>query len=118
MRRGPAGPGPRPQPCSGGAVVGPPQPRHRWPCRGHRAEEAPELPLVAEDKVESYKKTKQAVLLLKKRKAWNGIKKVYASQRMRAGKGKTRNHRRIQRRGPSLIYNETSLELLRLMEAS
>ncbi|XP_068954346.1 large ribosomal subunit protein uL4 isoform X2 [Petaurus breviceps papuanus] len=73
---------------------------------GHRIEEVPELPLVVEDKVEGYKKTKEAVLLLKKLKAWNDIKKVYASQRMRAGKGKMRNRRRIQRRGPCIIYNE------------
>ena len=56
--------------------------------KGHRIEEVPELPLVVEDKVEGYKKTKEAVQLLKKLKAWNDIKKVYASQRMRAGKGK------------------------------
>ncbi|XP_014373749.1 60S ribosomal protein L4 [Alligator sinensis] len=74
--------------------------------KGHRIEEIPELPLVVEDKVENYKKTKEAVLLLKKLKAWNDIKKVYASQRMRAGKGKMRNRRRIQRRGPCIIYNE------------
>ncbi|KAJ8790962.1 hypothetical protein J1605_021056 [Eschrichtius robustus] len=74
--------------------------------KGHRIEEVPELPLVVEDKVEGYKKTKEAVLLLKKLKAWNDIKKVYALQRMRAGKGKMRNRRRIQRRGPCIIYNE------------
>ncbi|XP_044135314.1 60S ribosomal protein L4 [Bufo gargarizans] len=74
--------------------------------KGHRIEEVPEVPLVVEDKVESYKKTKEAVLLLKKLKAWNDIKKVYASQRLRAGKGKMRNRRRIQRRGPCVIYNE------------
>uniref|UniRef100_A0A8C6F7H7 Large ribosomal subunit protein uL4 n=1 Tax=Monodon monoceros TaxID=40151 RepID=A0A8C6F7H7_MONMO len=74
--------------------------------KGHRIEEVPELPLVVEDKVEGYKKTKEAVLLLKKLKAWNDIKKVYASQRMRAGKGKVRNRRRIQRRGPCIVYNE------------
>nr|XP_044998776.1 60S ribosomal protein L4-like [Jaculus jaculus] len=74
--------------------------------RSHRIEEVPELPLVVEDKVEGYKKTKEAVLLLKKLKAWNDIKKVYASQRMRAGKGKMRNRHRIQCRGPCIIYNE------------
>ena len=74
--------------------------------KGHRIEEVPELPLVVEDKVEGYKKTKEAVLLLKKLKAWNDIKKVYASQQMRAGKGKTRNQSRIQHRGPCIIYNE------------
>uniref|UniRef100_A0A3B3BI60 Ribosomal protein L4 n=1 Tax=Oryzias melastigma TaxID=30732 RepID=A0A3B3BI60_ORYME len=74
--------------------------------KGHRIEEIPEVPLVVEDKVEGYKKTKEAVLLLKKLKAWNDIKKVYASQRMRAGKGKMRNRRRIQRKGPCIIYNQ------------
>ncbi|XP_072455579.1 LOW QUALITY PROTEIN: large ribosomal subunit protein uL4-like [Notamacropus eugenii] len=44
--------------------------------KGHRMEEVSELPLVAEDKVKGYKKTKEAVLLLKKLKAWNDIKKV------------------------------------------
>ncbi|KAG5194757.1 hypothetical protein JEQ12_013033 [Ovis aries] len=74
--------------------------------KGHRREEVPELPLVVEDKAEGYKKTMEAVLLLKKLKAWNDIKKAYASQRMRAGKGKIRNRRRIQRRGPCIVYNE------------
>lgn len=32
---------------------------------------------MVEDKVEGYKKTKEAVLLLKKLKAWNDIKKVW-----------------------------------------
>ncbi|CAL8373647.1 unnamed protein product [Arctogadus glacialis] len=76
--------------------------------KGHRIEEIPEVPLVVDDKVEGYKKTKEAVLLLKKLKAWNDIKKVYASQRMRAGKGKMRNRRRIQRKGPCIIYNQDS----------
>ncbi|XP_048024187.1 60S ribosomal protein L4 [Megalobrama amblycephala] len=74
--------------------------------KGHRIEEIPEVPIVVDDKVEGYKKTKEAVLLLKKLKAWNDIKKVYASQRMRAGKGKMRNRRRIQRKGPCIIFNE------------
>ncbi|EGV92270.1 60S ribosomal protein L4 [Cricetulus griseus] len=107
---------------TGRAVVPIPAPTKTWRC--HRIEEVPELPLVVEDKVEGYKKTKEAVQLLKKLKAWNDIKKVYASQRMRAGKGKMRNRRRIQHRGPCIIYNEdngiikaseTSLVLLCLM---
>ena len=44
--------------------------------KGHRIEEVPKLSLVVEDKVEGYKKTKEAVQLLKKLKAWNDIKKV------------------------------------------
>lgn len=37
--------------------------------------------MVVEDKVEGYKKTKEAVLLLKKIKAWNDIKKVVTSSK-------------------------------------
>ena len=43
---------------------------------GHRPEEVPELPLLIEDTVEGHKKTKEVILLLKKLKAWNDIKKV------------------------------------------
>lgn len=74
--------------------------------KGHKIEEIPEVPLVVSDKVEEYKKTKEAVTLLKKLKAWQDILKVYNSKRFRAGKGKMRNRRRIQRRGPLVIYNQ------------
>ena len=56
--------------------------------KAHHTEEVSELPLVAEDKAEGYQKTKEVILLLKKLRAWNDIKKVYASQQMRAGKAK------------------------------
>ncbi|XP_045156322.1 60S ribosomal protein L4-like [Mercenaria mercenaria] len=74
--------------------------------KGHKIEEIPEVPLVVSDKVEEYKKTKEAVQLLKRLKAWQDILKVYNSKRFRAGKGKMRNRRRIQRRGPLIIYNQ------------
>jgi len=74
--------------------------------KGHRIEETPELPLVLADKVEEIKKTKEAVRLLKKLKAWKDIEKVYATKRFRAGKGKMRNRRRIMKRGPLVIYNK------------
>lgn len=41
----------------------------------HYIEKVPEIPFMVEDKLEVYKKPKEAVLLLKKLKAWNGIKK-------------------------------------------
>ncbi|VFV37013.1 60s ribosomal protein l4, partial [Lynx pardinus] len=64
-------------------------PYHHCSClKDHRIEEVPELPPVVEDDVEGYKKTKEAVLLLKTLKAKNEIKKVYASLYMRNGKGK------------------------------
>merc|ERR1711978_512712 len=34
------------------------------------------------------------------------VEQVYKSQRMRAGKGKMRNRRRVQKRGPLVIYDE------------
>ncbi|XP_067665811.1 large ribosomal subunit protein uL4-like [Haliotis asinina] len=74
--------------------------------KGHRIEEIPEVPLVLSDKVEEIKKTKEAVGLLKRVKAWADIQKVYSSKRFRAGKGKMRNRRRVQRRGPLVIYNQ------------
>merc|ERR1719245_513205 len=74
--------------------------------KGHKIENVPEIPLVVSDKVEEIKKTKEAVTILKKLKAWSDIEKVYNSKRFRAGKGKMRNRRRIQRRGPLVIYNQ------------
>uniref|UniRef100_G1PYX7 Large ribosomal subunit protein uL4 C-terminal domain-containing protein n=1 Tax=Myotis lucifugus TaxID=59463 RepID=G1PYX7_MYOLU len=77
--------------------------------KGYHIEEVPEVPLVVEDKVEGFKKTKEAVLLLKKLKAWNDIKKVYAPQQMRDGKGKMRNRCSIQRRAPRIIYHDNGI---------
>jgi len=74
--------------------------------KGHKIEETPEVPLVISDKVEEVKRTKEAVNILKKLKAWNDIEKVYSTKRFRAGKGKMRNRRRIMKRGPLVIYKE------------
>ncbi|TPP62288.1 Ribosomal protein l4 [Fasciola gigantica] len=74
--------------------------------RGHRIDRVPELPLVLSDDIESIKKTKEAVKILKSIKAWSDIQKVYNSQRFRAGRGKMRNRRRIQKRGPIIIYRK------------
>jgi len=74
--------------------------------KGHMVGETAELPLVVTDKVQEYDKTKQAVIFLKRLKIWNDIAKVYKSQRNRAGVGKMRNRRRVQRKGPLIIYNK------------
>lgn len=39
------------------------------------------------------------------------ILQVYKSQRFRAGKGKMRNRRRIQRRGPLIVYGEDKVRV-------
>merc|ERR1712088_1289362 len=73
---------------------------------GHRIEQTPEVPLVVSDKVQAFAKTKEAMIFLKRNKAHNDVDQVYKSQRTRAGKGKLRNRRRLQKRGPLVIYDE------------
>jgi len=72
--------------------------------RGHRVEQIQEVPLVLADSAESLKKTKEAVELLKTVKAYSDIVKVSNSRKIRAGKGKMRNRRHRQRRGPLVVY--------------
>lgn len=74
--------------------------------RGHAINEICEVPLVVADKVESLKRTKEAVAFLKDIKAWADIEKVYNSKRIRAGKGKSRNRRYKKKKGPVVIYNQ------------
>jgi large subunit ribosomal protein L4e len=74
--------------------------------KGHMVHEIPELPLVVSDKVQAFNKTKQAVIFLRRIKAWTDVQKVYRSRRLRAGKGKMRNRRRVQRKGPLIVYGE------------
>merc|ERR1712076_28372 len=74
--------------------------------KGHHIEGIPEVPLVVSDKVQSYTKTKEAYILLKRTKAYNDVDQVCKTKRMRAGKGKMRNRRRIMKRGPLVIYDQ------------
>jgi large subunit ribosomal protein L4e len=74
--------------------------------RGHRIAEVPEIPLVVPTSVESLQKTKQAVAALAGVGAGADLEKVKASRKLRAGKGKMRNRRHVQRLGPLVVYNE------------
>ncbi|GFU45474.1 60S ribosomal protein L4-A [Nephila pilipes] len=74
--------------------------------KGHKIEEISEVPLVVSDKIQELTKTKHAVQFLRKIKAWSDIQKVYNSKRFRAGRGKMRNRRRIQRLGPIIVYRK------------
>lgn len=42
-------------------------------------QEVPEFPLVVSDKIQEYNKTRQAVIFLRRIKAWNDIQKVIES---------------------------------------
>merc|ERR1719230_883638 len=46
--------------------------------KGHKVDEVPEIPLVVSNAAQEYKKTKQAVDLLKQLGAWDDVKRVYA----------------------------------------
>lgn len=74
--------------------------------RGHRVEKIAEVPLVVGNGIESLAKTKAAVALLKAIHAYDDVVKVANSRKLRAGKGKLRNRRHRQRRGPLVVYNE------------
>merc|ERR1712165_605157 len=74
--------------------------------RGHMVDNVPEIPLVVSNNVENYNKTKQAVALLKAVGAWDDIKRVYATRRMRAGRGKMRGRKHVQKLGPCIVYNK------------
>merc|ERR1719460_1483243 len=74
--------------------------------RGHRIEQLDEVPLVISNQVEKLTKTKDAVSLLKKFGAYDDVEKVISSKTLRAGKGKLRNRRFVQRRGPLVVYDK------------
>merc|ERR1711974_116080 len=74
--------------------------------RGHRIEQTPECPLVLSNDIQSTPKTAKAAELLKKFGASADVDKVKASRQIRRGKGKMRNRRHTQRRGPLVIYGK------------
>ncbi|KAJ1921037.1 60S ribosomal protein L4B [Mycoemilia scoparia] len=76
--------------------------------RGHRIEQIQEVPLVVSDDVQGINKTKEAVALLKALNAYADVLKVSSSRNIRAGKGKLRNRRHRQRRGPLVVYTENN----------
>lgn len=86
--------------------------------RGHEVATVPEVPLVISSTAFSnaaIAKTSAALALLKAVGAGADVEKVKASKKLRAGKGKLRNRRHRQRRGPLVVYNpdEDGKELVR-----
>merc|ERR1712055_503562 len=74
--------------------------------KGHQIGGINEVPMVVSDSVQGFTRTKQAVEFLRRNKAWADVAKVYATRRMRAGKGKLRNRRHVQKLGPLVIYDQ------------
>jgi large subunit ribosomal protein L4e len=75
--------------------------------RGHRIGAVPEVPLVVADvEIDGITKTKDAIKLLTSVHAIDDIDRVKESRKIRPGKGKTRNRRHVQGKGPLLIHNK------------
>jgi large subunit ribosomal protein L4e len=74
--------------------------------RGHKIDQVPEVPLVVSADVESIQKTKEAIEVLQSVGAYADVQKAKDSVKIRAGKGKMRNRRRVMRRGPLVVFAE------------
>jgi large subunit ribosomal protein L4e len=73
--------------------------------RGHRVSNVQEIPIVVSDDVQAFQRTKQALALLKALGLDEDLAHVTASKKLRQGKGKMRNRRYVQRKGPLVIYS-------------
>merc|ERR1712023_118906 len=74
--------------------------------RGHKIDQVPECPLVVDSAMEAVDKTAKAMKLLAAIGASDDVEKSKASRQIRSGKGKMRNRRYVQRRGPLVVYGE------------
>merc|ERR1719158_2748671 len=74
--------------------------------RGHKIDQVPECPLVVESSVEAVDKTSKAMKVLEALGASDDVEKSKASRQIRSGKGKMRNRRYVQRRGPLVVYGK------------
>lgn len=82
--------------------------------RGHRIQNVPELPLVlSHESIAQIHKTKDAAKCLKAIGVYPDVERVIKSRCVRAGKGKWRGRRHVQRRGPLVIYNDNKSGITR-----
>jgi len=72
--------------------------------RGHKIDGVPEVPLVVSNAAEALSKTSAALALLRKIGAYADAAKSKDSKNLHKGKGKMRNRRYTQRRGPLVVY--------------
>ncbi|XP_030475052.1 60S ribosomal protein L4-like [Syzygium oleosum] len=79
--------------------------------RGHRIESVPELPLVVSDAAEAVEKTAAAEKVLREIGAFPDAEKAKDSMGIRPGKGKMRNRRYINRKGPLVVYGSEGAKI-------
>merc|ERR1711981_440149 len=76
--------------------------------RGHQVSEVPEVPLVVDSM--NADKTTKAKAVLESVGAFDDVDKSKNSRAIRSGKGKMRNRRHVQRRGPLVILTEDAIK--------
>lgn len=81
--------------------------------RGHRVMSIPQLPLILNDSVNQLSKAKEALEVFKRFSVDEDINRVRLARKIRAGKGKLRNRRFKNRRGPLVIGDDNSNTLAR-----
>merc|ERR1712166_995725 len=82
--------------------------------RGHCVNGVEEIPVVVSDDVQAFQRTKEALALLKALGLDDDLAHVNNSKKLRKGKGKMRNRRYVQRKGPLVICQNERLNLLTL----
>ncbi|VAH19379.1 unnamed protein product [Triticum turgidum subsp. durum] len=73
----------------------------------------PEFPLVVSDSAEGIEKTSQAIKVLKQLGAYADAEKAKDSVGIRPGKGKMRNRRYINRKGPLIVYGTEGSKIVK-----
>merc|ERR1711975_47541 len=74
--------------------------------RGHKISQVAQCPVVIDSSAENCDKTSKAMKILENLGAIEDVEKCKASRQVRSGKGKMRNRRYVQRRGPLVVYSE------------
>lgn len=83
--------------------------------RGHRVMQVPQLPLVFANEINQISRTKEAAAILTRYGIDADIQRVLKAKSLRAGKGKMRNRRFKQRRGPLVVGDDQSSTLARAL---
>ncbi|GAB4305553.1 MAG: 50S ribosomal protein L4 [Promethearchaeota archaeon] len=74
--------------------------------RGHRFEEGATVPIVVDDKVQTFKSTKQVREFFKAIGVWSDVERAKFGRSVRAGKGKRRGRKYKRRVGPLVVISE------------
>jgi large subunit ribosomal protein L4e len=77
--------------------------------RGHEIHNIPELPLVVDDKINNYEKTKEVIGFFKRIGAYEDYKRSMKTPHEQAGRG----HHYSFKKGPLFVYSDENVKLLK-----